>query len=62
MSDPLLGAGNSCHYGASDRSRDSPVLPEFDEQNRQVVEKRLLRKLDLRVAFLVLIYIMSCVS
>ncbi|KAG2147869.1 MFS general substrate transporter [Suillus bovinus] len=61
MSDlPLLGAGNSSHYGASDRSSDSPTLPqEYDEQNRQVVEKRLLRKLDLRVAFLILMCIMS---
>ncbi|KAG2031807.1 sugar transporter [Suillus americanus] len=63
MSDhPLLGAGKSSHYGASDRSSDSPVLPEYDEQNRQMVEKRLLRKLDLRVAFLVLIYIMNCMD
>ncbi|KAG1743052.1 MFS general substrate transporter [Suillus lakei] len=63
MSDlPLLGAGSSSHYGASDRSRDSLVLPEHDEQRRQMVEKRLLRKLDLRVAFLVLIYIMSCMD
>ncbi|KAG1817158.1 MFS general substrate transporter [Suillus subaureus] len=63
MSDhPLLGAGKHSHYGASDRSSGSPVLPEYDEQNRQMVEKRLLRKLDLRVAFLVLIYIMSCMD
>ncbi|KAG2102509.1 MFS general substrate transporter [Suillus discolor] len=62
MSDhPLLSAGNSSHYGASNSS-DSPVLPEYDEQNRQVVEKRLLRKLDLRVAFLVLMYIMNCMD
>ncbi|KAG1845722.1 MFS general substrate transporter [Suillus subalutaceus] len=63
MSDhPLLGAGKSSHYGASDRSSDSPVLHEYDGQNRQVVEKRLLHKLDIRVAFLVLIYIMSCMD
>ncbi|KAG2065570.1 MFS general substrate transporter, partial [Suillus decipiens] len=44
MSDhPLLGAGKNSHYGASDRSpSDSPALPEDDEQNRQIVEKRLL--------------------
>lgn len=63
MSDrPLLSTDNSPHYGASDRSSDSPELSEYDEQNRQTVEKRLLRKLDLRFAFLVLMYIMSCVS
>jgi len=63
MSDrPLLSAGKSSHYGVSDRGNDSLVLPECDEQNRRMVEKRLLRKLDLRVAFLVLIYIVNCVS
>ncbi|KAG2352673.1 MFS general substrate transporter [Suillus spraguei] len=60
MSDhPLLGAGKSSHYGASDRNLSDSLLPEYDEQNRQIVEKRLLRKLDLRVAFLVLVYIMN---
>ncbi|KAG2144503.1 MFS general substrate transporter [Suillus clintonianus] len=65
MSDhPLLdGASNSSfRYGAFDTSSDSPALPECDEQNRQMVEKRLLRKLDLRIAFLVLIYIMSWID
>ncbi|KAG2049778.1 MFS general substrate transporter [Suillus hirtellus] len=63
MSDrPLLSADSSSHYGASDRTSDSPVLSEYDEQNRQTVEKRLLRKLDLRFAFLVLMYIMSCMD
>jgi predicted MFS family arabinose efflux permease len=63
MSDrPLLGAGKSSHYGVSDRGNDSLVLPECDEQNRRMVEKRLLRKLDLRVAFLVLIYIVNCMD
>ncbi|KAG1755748.1 MFS general substrate transporter [Suillus lakei] len=63
MSDrPLLDAGGySPHYGASESgsSSDTPILPYIDEQNRPVVEKRLLRMLDLRVAFLVLIYIMN---
>ncbi|KAG2122701.1 MFS general substrate transporter [Suillus cothurnatus] len=63
MSDrPLLGAGKSSHYGVFDRGNDSLVLPECDEQNRRMVEKRLLRKLDLRVAFLVLIYIVNCMD
>lgn len=64
MSDyqPLLNAGNySSHYMASD-SRDGSTLLYINEQNRAVVEKSLLRKLDLRVAFLVLIYIMNYVS
>ncbi|KAG1726535.1 MFS general substrate transporter [Suillus paluster] len=61
MSDrPLLVARNysySPHYGAPGRScDDGPALPE---QNRTIVEKRLLRKLDLRVAFLILVYIMN---
>ncbi|KAG2152186.1 sugar transporter [Suillus cothurnatus] len=64
MSDrPLLNAGNySPRYGASESSssNDTPILPYIDnEQIRSVAEKRLLCKLDLRVAFLVLIYIMN---
>lgn len=63
---PLLDVGNySPRYGASesDNSNDTPILlPYSDEQSRAVAEKRLLRKLDLRVAFLVLIYIMNYVS
>jgi hypothetical protein len=67
MSDrPLLNAGNySPRYGASESSsrNDTPILPYIDnEQTRSVTEKRLLCKLDLRVAFLVLIYIMNFVS
>ncbi|KAG1743059.1 MFS general substrate transporter [Suillus lakei] len=62
MSDrPLLGAVDcSSHYHAiSNTSRDDgPTLP-LDDIDRPIVEKRLLRKLDLRVAFLVLIYIMN---
>ncbi|KAG1820235.1 MFS general substrate transporter [Suillus subaureus] len=59
---PLLNAGNySPHYGASEsgNNNDTPILPYSDEQSRAFTEKRLLRKLDLRVAFLVLIYIMN---
>lgn len=60
---PLLDVGNYIpRYGASEsgNSNDTPILPYSDEQqSRAVAEKRLLRKLDLRVAFLVLIYIMN---
>ncbi|KAG2754714.1 MFS general substrate transporter [Suillus brevipes Sb2] len=63
MSDrPLLDVGNyNPRYGASEsvNSNDTPILPYSDEQSRAVAERRLLRKLDLRVAFLVLIYIMN---
>ncbi|KAG1779745.1 MFS general substrate transporter [Suillus placidus] len=65
MSDrPLLDAGNySLQYGASESGsnnlNDTPILPYVVEQSRPAVEKRLLRKLDLRVAFLVLIYIVN---
>ncbi|KAG1872555.1 MFS general substrate transporter [Suillus tomentosus] len=62
MSDrPLLDADNYSRYGASEsgNSNDTPIIPCIDEQSRLVVEKKLLRKLDLRVAFLVLIYIMN---
>ncbi|KAG1733005.1 MFS general substrate transporter [Suillus paluster] len=62
MSDrPLLVVGNyNPYYGASGRSSNGPTLPDkSDEQIRSIVEKRLLRKLDLRVAFLVLVYIMN---
>jgi hypothetical protein len=66
MSDrPLLDVGNySSRYGASEsgNSNDTPILPYSDEQSRAVAERRLLRKLDLRVAFLVLVYIMNYVS
>ncbi|KAG1743055.1 MFS general substrate transporter [Suillus lakei] len=62
MSDrPLLGAVDcSPHYDAiSNRSSDDgPTLP-LDDIDSSIVEKRLLRKLDLRVAFLVLVYIMN---
>ncbi|OJA14667.1 hypothetical protein AZE42_02415 [Rhizopogon vesiculosus] len=65
MSDyqPLLDASNyNPHYDTSSDNSDGPTLPYIHEENRPVVEKRLLRKLDLRVAFLVLIYIINCVS
>jgi len=65
MSDyrPLLDASNyNPHYDASSDNSDGPTLPYIHEENRPIVEKRLLRKLDLRVAFLVLIYIINCVS
>ncbi|KAG1877315.1 major facilitator superfamily domain-containing protein [Suillus subluteus] len=62
MSDlPLLGSvDSSSRYDAtsSRRSDDGPTLPP-DDIDRSIVEKRLLHKLDLRVAFLVLIYIMN---
>ncbi|KAG1754611.1 MFS general substrate transporter [Suillus lakei] len=64
MSDnrPLLTAGNSNpQYGTTSAS-DTQPLAYVDQQNRPVVEKMLLRKLDLRVAFLVLIYIMNCMD
>jgi hypothetical protein len=66
MSDlPLLGSvDRSSRYDAtSSRSSDDsgPTLP-LDDIDRPIVEKRLLRKLDLRVAFLVLVYIMNIVS
>ncbi|KAG1743065.1 MFS general substrate transporter [Suillus lakei] len=62
MSDrPLLGAvDSSSHYHAISNTSgdDGPTLP-LDDVDRPIVEKRLLRKLDLRVAFLVLVYIMN---
>ncbi|KAG1877313.1 hypothetical protein F4604DRAFT_1759220 [Suillus subluteus] len=62
MSDhPLLGSVDfSSRYDvtSSRRSDDSPTLP-LDDIDRLITEKRLLHKLDLRVAFLVLIYIMN---
>ncbi|KIK49028.1 hypothetical protein CY34DRAFT_431408 [Suillus luteus UH-Slu-Lm8-n1] len=62
MSDlPLLGSvDRSSRYDATfSRSSDGgPTLP-LDGIDRPIVEKRLLRKLDLRVTFLVLVYIMN---
>ncbi|KAG2049774.1 MFS general substrate transporter [Suillus hirtellus] len=62
MSDlPLLGSVDcSPRYDttSSGSSDDGPTLP-LDNIGRSTVEKRLLRKLDLRVAFLVLVYIMN---
>ncbi|KAG1817154.1 MFS general substrate transporter [Suillus subaureus] len=58
---PLLGSvDRSSRYDAtsSRRSDDDPTLP-LDDIGRAITEKRLLRKLDLRVAFLVLVYIMN---
>ncbi|KAG0709584.1 MFS general substrate transporter [Suillus ampliporus] len=50
-------ADNYSPDGASGSSSDDLLLPY--EQNRLFVEKALLRKLDLRVGFLVLVYIMN---
>jgi hypothetical protein len=65
MSDlPLLGSVDcTSRYDAafSRSSNDGPTLP-LDDNDRPIVEKRLLRKLDLRVSFLVLVYIMNVVS
>ncbi|KAG2147848.1 MFS general substrate transporter [Suillus bovinus] len=62
MSDlPLLGAvacGSRYDAISNGGSDDVITLPLVDI-DRQLVEKRLLRKLDLRVAFLVLVYIMN---
>ncbi|KAG1877330.1 MFS general substrate transporter [Suillus subluteus] len=61
---PLLDSVDcSSRYDAtsSRRSDDGPTLP-LDDIDRPIVEKRLLRKLDLRVAFLVLIYIMNILN
>ncbi|KIK49031.1 hypothetical protein CY34DRAFT_797414, partial [Suillus luteus UH-Slu-Lm8-n1] len=58
---PLLGSvDGSSHYDATSirSSDDGPTLPR-DDIDRSIVEKRLLRKLDLRVAFLVVVYIMN---
>ncbi|KAG2077464.1 MFS general substrate transporter [Suillus decipiens] len=60
---PLLDAGvysAAARYGTSesDNSNGDTTI-HSDERSRAVTEKRLLRKLDLRVAFLVLIYIMN---
>ncbi|KAG1877331.1 MFS general substrate transporter [Suillus subluteus] len=58
---PLLGSVDfSSRYEATSSrgSEDGPTLP-LDDIDRPIVEKRLLRKLDLRMAFLVLVYIMN---
>ncbi|KAG0709585.1 MFS general substrate transporter [Suillus ampliporus] len=51
--------GNYLPDGASGSSSDDHTPSYIDEQNRMFVEKRLLRKLDLRVGFLVLVYMMN---
>ncbi|KAG0709582.1 MFS general substrate transporter [Suillus ampliporus] len=58
----LPDADNYGTDGISGSSSDNLTLPYIDEQNRLFVEKRLLRKLDLRVSFLVLVYIMNCMD
>jgi hypothetical protein len=60
---PLLESVDcSSRYDATSRGNGvGPTLP-LDDNDRPIVEKRLLRKLDLRVAFLVLVYIMNIVS
>jgi hypothetical protein len=61
---PLLNSVDcSSRYDAtsSRSSDDGPTLP-LDDIDRLTVEKRLLRKLDLRVAFLILVYVMNIVS
>ncbi|KAG1817153.1 MFS general substrate transporter [Suillus subaureus] len=58
---PLLGSVDcSSRYDTTSTRRidSGPILP-LDDIDREIMEKRLLRKLDLRVAFLVLIYIMN---
>ncbi|KAG2042426.1 MFS general substrate transporter [Suillus americanus] len=58
---PLLSSVDcSSRYDAtSSRGSDGgPMLP-LDDIGRPIVEKRFLRKLDLRMAFLVLVYIMN---
>ncbi|KAG2049772.1 MFS general substrate transporter [Suillus hirtellus] len=58
---PLLGSVDcSSRYDAApSRSSDGGLAFPLDDIDRPIVEKRLLRKLDLRVAFLVLVYIMN---
>ncbi|KAG1770228.1 MFS general substrate transporter [Suillus occidentalis] len=62
MSDlPLLGSvdGSSRYDATSSRTSDDSLTLPRDDIDRPIVEKRLLRKLDLRVAFLVVVYIMN---
>ncbi|KAG1898616.1 MFS general substrate transporter [Suillus fuscotomentosus] len=58
---PLLGSVDcSSRYDAAPSgSSDGGLAFPLDDIDRPIVEKRLLRKLDLRVAFLVLVYIMN---
>ncbi|KAG1743054.1 MFS general substrate transporter [Suillus lakei] len=59
---PLLSGAVDCdnsHYDVSGRSSDDNPTLAFDYIDKSIVEKRLLRKLDRRVAFLVLVYIMN---
>ncbi|KAG1825162.1 MFS general substrate transporter [Suillus variegatus] len=58
---PLLGSvDRSSRYDAAPSgSSDGGLAFPLDDIDRPIVEKRLLRKLDLRVAFLVLVYIMN---
>jgi hypothetical protein len=58
---PLLAAVDQYDSDMSGSSEDSPTFA-LDYIDRSTVEKRLLRKLDLRVAFLVLVYIINYVS
>ncbi|KAG1877317.1 MFS general substrate transporter [Suillus subluteus] len=58
---PLLGSVDcSSRYDAtSSRGSDDAPTPSLDDIDRPIVEKRLLHKLDLRMTFLVLVYIMN---
>ncbi|KAG2346873.1 MFS general substrate transporter [Suillus weaverae] len=57
---PLLAAVDcDSQYDIPGRSSDDNPTLALDYIDRSTVEKRLLRKLDLRVAFLVLVYIMN---
>jgi len=61
---PLLESVNCGSRYDATSSRNSgggPTLP-LDDIDRPIVEKRLLRKLDFRMAFLVLVYIVNVVS
>ncbi|KAG2122684.1 MFS general substrate transporter [Suillus cothurnatus] len=58
---PLLESvdRSSCYDATSSRSSDDGQTLPLDEIDRPIVEKKLLRKLDFRMAFLVLVYIMN---
>lgn len=63
QSNRLFGDGNEpVEYGTFTQTRDLSLDEESFTERRREIEKALLRKLDLRTAFLILVYVMNYVS